>query len=75
MIKLVAIFIFIVREIIKSAKDVGVDIEIDKRKEQIQVIVNPLTYSIAGPLTNDKSTFRPVISMKQKQNNKIMLLK
>jgi hypothetical protein len=42
MIKLVAIFIFIVREIIKSAKDVGVDIEIDKRKEQTQVIVNPL---------------------------------
>jgi hypothetical protein len=40
----------------KSAKDVGVDI-IDKRKEQTQVLVNPLTYFIAGPLTNDKSTF------------------
>jgi hypothetical protein len=48
MIKLVAIFIFIVREIIKRAKDVGVD-KIDKRKEQTQVIVNPLTDFIAGP--------------------------
>jgi hypothetical protein len=75
MIKLVAIFIFIVRvNMQKSAKDVGVD-KIDKRKEQIQVIVNPLTYWLLLALTNDKSTFRPVISMKQKQNNKIILLK
>jgi hypothetical protein len=38
-------------------------------------IVNPLTYWLLLALTNDKSTFRPVISIKQKQNNKIMLLK
>jgi hypothetical protein len=37
----------------KSAKDVGVDKKDEKEEGTIYNIVNHLTYSIAGPLTND----------------------
>jgi hypothetical protein len=58
----------------KSAKDIGVDI-IDKRKEQTQYCQSSNLLAIAGSKERLVDLLRLVISMKQKQNNKIMLLK
>ena len=70
MIKLVAIFIFIVREIIKSAKEGKRCWRRQKKRTNTSNSKSSITYSIADPNERLVDLLRLVISMKQKQNKR-----